>query len=68
VVGLVKSDAPHSHLVEFGSNWRYHKNGKFVGKMPELAPLRKAFDENERRLSKKSEEKILGFIENKLKG
>lgn len=35
---------PHAHLVEFGTGPRYHKSGKYVGKMPPNPFMRKAWD------------------------
>lgn len=37
-------EAPHAHLVEFGTKPRYHKSGKYVGAMPPDPYMRPAFD------------------------
>ncbi len=42
VSSIVRTSAPHSGLVEFGSQDRYLKSGKYVGKMPALGPMKKA--------------------------
>lgn len=42
----VGSDAPHAHLVEFGTGPRHHKSGKFVGAMPPNPWMRPAWDGN----------------------
>ncbi len=43
IVGPRARAAPHAHLVEYGTDPRYHKSGKSVGRMPILAPFRRAF-------------------------
>lgn len=35
---------PHAHLVEFGTGPRFHKSGKYVGKMPAFPFMRPAWD------------------------
>lgn len=37
-------EAPHAHLVEFGTVPRFHKSGKFVGSMPPDPFVRPAWD------------------------
>ena len=68
VVGMVKNKAPHVALVEFGTGSRAHESGKSTGVMPELAPLRKAFDENEKRIYDEAGEKIFALTEKRLGG
>ena len=67
-VGMVKNTAPHTTIVEYGTAPRAHKSGKSTGVMPELAPLRKAFDENERRIASRASEKILALLEQRIIG
>ncbi len=67
-VGMVKNEAPHVALVEFGTGPRAHESGKSTGVMPELAPLRKAFDENEKRIYDEAGEKIFALTEKRLGG
>jgi HK97 gp10 family phage protein len=44
-VGIGPSkDAPHGHLVEFGTEPRRHKSGKSTGQMPAHPFMRTAFD------------------------
>lgn len=38
--------APHAHLVEFGTEARFQKNGRFVGKMTPQPFMRPAWDAN----------------------
>lgn len=38
------ADAPHAHLVEFGTGPRFHKSGKYVGEMPPNPFMRGAWD------------------------
>lgn len=42
----VGANAPHAHLVEFGTGPRRHKSGKFVGAMPPNPWMRPAWDGN----------------------
>jgi len=35
---------PHAHFVEFGTGPRFHKSGKYVGKMPPNPFMRNAWD------------------------
>lgn len=44
IVGPRSRDAPHAGFIEFGTVGRRHKNGKWVGRMPALAPLRRAWE------------------------
>jgi HK97 gp10 family phage protein len=44
-VGHNKPGGSHAHLVELGTDPRYHKDGKFVGQMPAQPYLRPAFDQ-----------------------
>lgn len=68
VVGMVKSGAPHSHLIEFGSQMRQHKSGKETGRMPELAPMRKAFDSHEKNISQEVQDKIFNLMADRIEG
>ncbi len=43
---IVKSLAPHDHLVEFGSKPRFTKSGKYTGIMPAHPFFRPAVDAN----------------------
>ena len=36
--------APHAHIVEFGTEPRFHSSGKFVGQMPAYPMLRPAWN------------------------
>ena len=47
VVGPTK-DAPHAHLVEFGTGPRQTKDGKSTGQMPAIGFLRRATDTRKR--------------------
>ena len=75
----VKNTAKHAHLIEYGTGPRSVKSkkvlyssreGKFFGRsvapMPELAPFRTAFDENEGRISSELSKQILDMIEGRL--
>lgn len=44
VLVRVAVNAPHAHLVEFGTNERHHKSGKSVGRMPAHPFIRPAWD------------------------
>ncbi len=75
----VKNTAKHAHLIEYGTGPRSVKSkkvlysakqGKFFGRsvapMPELAPFRTAFDENEGRISSDLSTQMLDMIERRL--
>jgi HK97 gp10 family phage protein len=50
---IVKSSAPHDHLVEFGTSERYQKTtGRRTGVMPRHPFFRPAYDANKARLYK----------------
>ena len=81
VVGMVKNPAPHVALVEFGTNERQAKEkkvlydketdtffGRQVAPMPELAPMRKAYDENEQRVYGRAAEQVFNAMEKRLRG
>jgi len=61
--GVNRRKAPHSHLVEFGTDDRYHKSGKYVGKMPMQPFLRPAWDANKERITKGIIEKLKGLVD-----
>ncbi len=79
VAAEVKNTARHAHLIEYGTGPRSVKSkqvlysakqGKFFGRsvapMPELAPFRTAFDENEGRIGGEMSRQILDMIERRL--
>ena len=68
VTGMVKNKAPHAWLVEHGSGMRRHASGKSVGEMPELAPMRKAFDANQGRIYQKAESEFTDEITRRFGG
>ena len=66
IAAEVVNRARHAHLVEYGTSARKQKNGRYTGSMPELAPFRAAFDENEGRLTVKISTDVLNLIQTKL--
>lgn len=44
LVGIDYHQAPHAHLVEFGTGPRYHASGKYVGQMPAQPFFRESID------------------------
>ena len=50
MVGLDYGQAPHQHLVEFGTGPRRHASGKSVGTMPASGFFRKSIDEGRRQI------------------
>ena len=68
VVAMVKSRAPHAHLVEYGTATRPHPIYDHSGAMPELMPMRAAFDENDDAIVDEIEEKMMAKIERYWRG
>lgn len=55
IVGNVL-EAFHAHLVEFGTTFRFHKSGKYVGVMPANPFMRRAYDRTKREVVRKTEQ------------
>ena len=67
IAAEVSNKSKHAHLVEYGTGpRRQKKTGRYTGVMPETAPFRSAFDENEARLSNQVTSKVLDLIEGRL--
>ena len=47
---LIVSGAPHSHLIEFGTEDRYHRSGKFVGKGPKIPFFQRGIENGAERM------------------
>jgi HK97 gp10 family phage protein len=58
----------HMHLVEEGTDDRYHESGKYVGKMPASHFVRRAFIANHRKAETKLREKLTSELERVARG
>lgn len=56
------SNAPHDHLVEYGTAPRRQKNGRYTGSMPAHPFFRPAVDTNKGRIQNQIIEKFWGLI------
>ncbi|MBT3142913.1 hypothetical protein KL867_17730 [Ruegeria litorea] len=57
------SEAPHAHLIEFGTGPRRHKSGKFVGAVMADPFLRPAWDKNQAQMLKTLRREVWAEIE-----
>jgi HK97 gp10 family phage protein len=64
---IVKSTAPHDHLIEFGTKPRYTKSGKFTGIMPAHPFFRPAIDANKQAVLTQVADDIMNSIDEAVK-
>lgn len=64
VQGIVKNTARHAHLVEYGTGGRRQKTtGRYTGRMPQFAPMRKAADTRWPGLAGSAERELARLVE-----